>query len=80
MRKEREREGVDEKREKEKLTEGRVNGFKSAIEEGLSSKRHVLKSCVSGSGNFEDGEWEEDGDGGEGDDFFGRGRGRGRGR
>lgn len=52
-----------------------MEGFKSAIEEGLSSKRYVLKLCVSGFGNSEDGEWEEDGDGGEGGDFFGRGRG-----
>lgn len=57
-----------------------LEGFKSAIEEGLSSKRHVLKLCGLGSGNYEDGEWGEDGDGGEGDEFFGRGRGRGRGR
>lgn len=52
-----------------------MEGFKSAIKEGLS-KRYVLKLCGSGFGNSEDGIWEEDGDGGEGDDFFGRGRGR----
>lgn len=57
-----------------------MEGFKSAIGEGLSSKRYVLKSCGSGFGNSEDGEWGEDGDGGEGDEFFFLGRGRGRGR
>lgn len=56
-----------------------MEGFKSAIREGLSSKRYVLKLWGSGSGDYEDGEWGEDGDGGEGDDFFGGGRGRGSG-
>lgn len=74
MRKERERERErvmkrcfsvcgDEKREK---------GFKVRSRRVLS-KRYVLKLCGSGSGNYEDGEWGEDGDGGEGDDFFGGG-------
>lgn len=40
----------DEKREKESYQRSVLEGFKSAIKEGLSSERHVLKLCGSGSG------------------------------
>lgn len=71
----------DEKREKGKVNKGACwKGSKVRSRRVCRPRDMFLKSCGSGSGNFEDGEWGEDGDGGEGDDFFFLGRGRGRGR